>query len=274
MGESQRNQQANRLNQDLMNLTSQVIGTNTDVSNRFDNYNLPFDYNQMSKIIDEITKGNIEQTNRLSDAQIQQGQSDLSERMASQGIAPSSIQESQAGNIRDVTNRKRYGLTQQLLTSALGQKRGAMSEENKNRFDITGAAQNVDFGNIANLMKKYGLTSNIMGQQMSNLGNLDNTTWFDDLLAIANTAANFMPGGGGGGGGGGAGGTLSDIRFKENIKKIGESSSGINIYEFNYKGGRKRYRGVIAQEVPEASFEIKGIKFVDYSKIDVDFEEI
>lgn len=70
----------------------------------------------------------------------------------------------------------------------------------------------------------------------------------------------------------------SDISLKENINLVGKSNSGINIYEFNYKDkkfGSGRYRGVMAQEVPQASLmSDEGYLMVDYSKIDVPFEEI
>jgi hypothetical protein len=77
----------------------------------------------------------------------------------------------------------------------------------------------------------------------------------------------------------GAGATLgaafiSDIRFKENINKVGTSSSGTNVYRWNYIGSPQRYQGVIAQEVPWACIDKDGIKYVDYSKVDVDFQEI
>jgi len=70
----------------------------------------------------------------------------------------------------------------------------------------------------------------------------------------------------------------SDITLKENINLVGKSKSGINIYEFDYinkKYGNGRYRGVMAQEVPSASFTgPEGTLMVDYSKIDVQFEEL
>tara|TARA_R110002110_G_scaffold49196_6_gene145869 strand:- start:303 stop:2417 length:2115 start_codon:yes stop_codon:yes gene_type:complete len=70
----------------------------------------------------------------------------------------------------------------------------------------------------------------------------------------------------------------SDISLKENINLVGKSNSGINIYEFNYKDkkfGSGRYRGVMAQEVPQASLmSDEGYLMVDYSKIDVSFEEV
>jgi len=67
---------------------------------------------------------------------------------------------------------------------------------------------------------------------------------------------------------------LSDIRFKENIEKVGTSSSGTNVYRWNYIGSPHRYQGVIAQEVPWACVDKDGIKYVDYSKVDVDFREV
>ena len=70
----------------------------------------------------------------------------------------------------------------------------------------------------------------------------------------------------------------SDIELKEKIEKVGKSESGINIYEFDYKNksyGEGRYRGVMAQEVPEASFRHEdGYLHVNYSQIDVDFKKV
>ena len=69
-------------------------------------------------------------------------------------------------------------------------------------------------------------------------------------------------------------GMFSDIRLKEDIELVGKSPSGINIYEFKYIDGPSRYQGVIAQEVPEVSFEVDGYLAVDYDKLDVDFKKI
>jgi hypothetical protein len=67
----------------------------------------------------------------------------------------------------------------------------------------------------------------------------------------------------------------SDERLKENIKKIGTSPSGLNIYSFKYKDKPGIYQGVIAQELqesnPKAVVTKDGFLAVDYSLIDVDF---
>jgi hypothetical protein len=68
---------------------------------------------------------------------------------------------------------------------------------------------------------------------------------------------------------------LSDIRTKENIKLIGKSPSGLNIYKFKYINGDNYYQGVMAQEVPHAStLGEDGFYKVDYSKVDVEFRKV
>jgi hypothetical protein len=68
---------------------------------------------------------------------------------------------------------------------------------------------------------------------------------------------------------------MSDIRMKEDIKLVGKSPMGINIYNFKYLGDDKKYQGVIAHQVPQASsVNADGYLMVDYSKLDVDFKEV
>ena len=76
----------------------------------------------------------------------------------------------------------------------------------------------------------------------------------------------------------------SDIRLKKDIKLIGKSDYGINIYQFRYINSQNTpglFRGVMAQELLGTKFEnavvmVPDNKYymVDYSKIDVKFEKI
>ena len=76
-------------------------------------------------------------------------------------------------------------------------------------------------------------------------------------------------------GGGGIGRFFSDIRLKEDIELVGQSPSGINIYNFKYKGEDGFYQGVMAQEVPWArETNSAGYYMVDYSKVDVAFRKL
>ena len=72
---------------------------------------------------------------------------------------------------------------------------------------------------------------------------------------------------------------LSDRRLKTNIKLIGKSEQGYNIYSFKFidpSYGEGVYQGVIADEMPEQviSKNEDGYNMVDYSMIDVEFKKI
>lgn len=77
-----------------------------------------------------------------------------------------------------------------------------------------------------------------------------------------------------------AGAAMSDRRLKKNIKLVGKSNSGLNIYAFEYINkifGKGKWQGVMSDEVPSGAI-IKNFTGtfdgVDYSKIDVDFKQI
>src|SRR5690606_6242156 len=54
-------------------------------------------------------------------------------------------------------------------------------------------------------------------------------------------------------------GLLSDRRAKENIRRVGETDSGLPVYVYNYKGDPVEHMGVMADEAeekfPEAVYE-------------------
>ena len=71
----------------------------------------------------------------------------------------------------------------------------------------------------------------------------------------------------------------SDRRLKKNIKLIGKSPKGINIYAFEYINkifGNGIWQGVMSDEIPQEAVikHIDGYDRVDYSKLDVEFKNI
>lgn len=64
---------------------------------------------------------------------------------------------------------------------------------------------------------------------------------------------------------------LSDRRAKEDIKRVGKTDDGLNIYTYKYKGLPTTEMGVMAQEVqkknPNAVGRMGGLLAVDYSKV-------
>lgn len=70
----------------------------------------------------------------------------------------------------------------------------------------------------------------------------------------------------------------SERKLKKNIKLIGKSKSGLNIYLFEYINkafGDGVYQGIMVDEAPNyAIVDMGDYKGVDYSKIDVEFKRI
>ena len=71
----------------------------------------------------------------------------------------------------------------------------------------------------------------------------------------------------------------SDRRLKKNIKLIGYSPSGLNIYAFEYineRFGKGVFQGVMSDEISSNAVirHEDGFDRVDYSKIDVEFKQI
>lgn len=70
---------------------------------------------------------------------------------------------------------------------------------------------------------------------------------------------------------GGAGikaGMFSDIRLKEDIRRVGTTDGGVPIYTYRYKGGGPVMMGVMAQDVPEARImDPSGFYRVDYGRV-------
>jgi hypothetical protein len=100
-------------------------------------------------------------------------------------------------------------------------------------------------------------------------------------IQARNDKASAISGGFSGVGGaiGGLAGAISDRKLKKNIKLIGKSKKGLNIYAFEYINkafGNYIYQGVMADEMQQEAV-IKhpdGYDMVNYSMIDVDFKKI
>jgi hypothetical protein len=63
----------------------------------------------------------------------------------------------------------------------------------------------------------------------------------------------------------------SDIRLKQDIRRVGMTNEGLPIYVYRYKDGGPMHMGVMAQDVekvrPEAVKEFGGFKAVDYGQV-------
>jgi hypothetical protein len=167
----------------------------------------------------------------------------------------------------------------------------AAENERSNRFGVLGQATGMkvsedDKAFQQNELMPWQLRTNLAAMKVKGATDRQNAG-MQNVFGGLQTAAPWLSTLGGGGGGGRNLSTVdwnspryqyqlnqSDKRLKHNYFIIGKSPSGINIYEFSYIGSNKRYVGVMADEVPQASIERNGYLFVDYSKIDVEFKEL
>lgn len=77
---------------------------------------------------------------------------------------------------------------------------------------------------------------------------------------------------------GGVLGFFSDDDLKENVVFIGRRGDGIGSYEFNYRGSKARYSGVLASEIevlrPDAIIMDNGYRRVNYDALGISFEKV
>ena len=172
----------------------------------------------------------------------------------------------------------------------------AAGKANQQATDFVSQMQSNNWGQqMQNQLGAYGQMGGLQGQQnlsqmnamgmAPELANLGFGSQYGDLSALRGLLGSptVLGGGGQSSGQGGVGGSLegaagigalamfSDIRLKENIKRVGETDGGLPVYTYNYKGTQRTHMGVMAQDVekviPEAVGDINGYKAVNYSMV-------
>ena len=212
---------------------------------------------------------------------VKQQRRDLAQQLADQGIPAGSEGYNEAMNRLDDSVARQYTDLSQASIQTSEQVRS-------NRFN-----------EIASLLGRSQVGAGAsFGQQQTNFSGLDlfgaeqaginrnfQQSMLSQQLKQQNRNAQYQALGSLGGAGIKAAPALiaaSDRNLKENIKLIGKSEKGIDIYEFEYKNknlGEGKYQGVMAQDLLESNPEAvisdsHDILSVDYSLIDVEFKGI
>lgn len=138
-----------------------------------------------------------------------------------------------------------------------------------------GLAPEVDRVNTETLIKELsalGTGRQARNERINQLMNLLGVKGVENLGGMTSGTTGLVQAFLGGGGGEALGGLIgSDRRLKKNIRRVGVTPGGIPLYSFNYIGERGNIIGVMADEVediiPDAVVTIRGIKYVDYSKV-------
>lgn len=199
-GESARSKEAGNLQTLLQGYYKDIGNQDFQGKNTWEGYKPSFDYKGMSAETNKAYDLGESKINRTANSAIQTGQGDTAARMASQGITGGSVLNSQVGKVANDVNKNRFNSLSDISASRAGTNVNLMNLENQNRFGINAANQNQINQQKQQLMAKYGLLGNASGQMMGNIGNLDDTTTWDDIFAGINTAANVIGAFTGGGG--------------------------------------------------------------------------
>ena len=237
--------------------------------------------------IQEKYRDQIAAAEQENEALFQQfSQESKSDQMAAAGRTGASVRRMRTvelGQFLAAGSRRAYQLTQsrRQLNKAAGQAAAQARQQQMAAFAQNNIVKSPDIAPPKPVLQNVGHAS------------------FMDALSIASSVAGIASGfgalgakpfasAGAKGGGGLLGNTApggqmygpmaSDRSLKENIKKIGESISGLGVYKFNYIGQAKEYIGAMADEVikivPEAAIlGDDGFYRVNYDLIDVTFKE-
>ena len=191
------------------------------------------------------------------------------------------LQRTEAGRIDQLQRATDLQLDQQFAMGEMQLGQLAAQGEFQTQAMILGGdamVQQAEAGRLATILgMDYGLltgantgVSQAMANQMSGMGMMANmygsqAQGTQNLIGNLAMAAAFAFG--------------SDRRLKKNISLIGKSSSGLNIYSFEYidgKYGKGLFQGVMSDEIPKkAVIKMKnGYDAVNYSMLDVEFKRI
>jgi len=165
-----------------------------DVNNRFNGYKPQFGYGDMTSELDKLLSTQTGQLNRDAASTINSGNRDLGQRLASQGMTGGAAFNQMLNNNRNQVNSNKFNALSNLLANRQNQNVGLMNTANQNQFNIAQAGQQADFGNAQNRISKAGMLNQLLMGRQNSVNQLDDTTWLDDILGIANTGANLYRG--------------------------------------------------------------------------------
>jgi hypothetical protein len=148
--------------QDVWN---KLYNANPDVTNRFNNYQNPFSYSDMSGNLNDIFNSQTNNLNQQTSSDIAQQQGNAAGSLASQGITGGSLLTDTQTGIASKLNKNKYN-----ALAAIGQNRaqGTMNLQNlfnQNQLQTTQLAQGVDEQNFGNQMQQANSLSGFLNQR-------------------------------------------------------------------------------------------------------------
>lgn len=187
MGETARESEAKRISKGYG-----ALGRSVDTESGFDvfkDFEPQYGLEDFRGAADTVYDKNVSNIGRLTKSNVAESTGRSAQSLASRGITGGSVVDDARSRIEGDIYGKQFDALENLGISRAGQETGFL--DMMNRLDVTGKK-----GFLESLMAKYGIKSGALRGQTTNLGGFSDDTWFDDILAIGNTAAGFIPGGG------------------------------------------------------------------------------
>ena len=213
----------------------------------------------------DATEGRLnELASKRLDPQLAQGRQSEIDRLANAGIKLGSTAYDRA--MTQLNQKDNDARTQLLLTGRNQAVQEALLQRNQPLNEIIGLAsgtqvQNPQFASTPQTglagTDVAGITQQNYANQMGAYNNNQQQLGglFGTLGTVGAAALPFM---------------FSDKRLKTDIKKVGKTNDGQNLYSYRYKAGGPTQVGLMAQEVqkkhPEAVTKLSGFLAVDYGK--------
>lgn len=193
-------------------------------------------------------------TNPHLDAWIDQTQSDVSNRLGARlnkmGLSPAgttdqALQTRELGKVALGARMDDWNAAQQRKAQAAGLAPGIAAGEAIGIAPMLSTAQ-LGANLPMDLATRYAAgTGGLLGQYTNSTQKQSGGFLGDLLLSAASGASSYAA-------------SMSDIRLKEDIRRIGQTDGGLPVYTFRYKGEPKVHMGVMAQEVAEAQPDALG----------------
>ena len=251
----------NRQNEASAGLAGMMPGMVSSVGSAYGNPN-------DAKSIDQLTQQAQASIEARLNPGLEQQSKALDQQLANQGIAPGS---EAWNNAKRAQGNQENDARQQAVLAALQYSPALLSQQQILRNAPMQELSAVRQSSQPNIPTFQGYTgANVAGAPIMQGGQLQGqamTNAYNQQVAQQNaTQAGLF------GLGGAALAAFSDVRLKEDIKRVGVTDGGLPVYTFRYKGDPMTFMGVMAQDVekvnPHAVVDTpSGYKAVDYGMI-------
>jgi hypothetical protein len=165
-------------------LWSQLYGINPEAENLFADYSDPYNYDQMSAILDKILGEQSNMITRKAGNAVSRGQKDVASRLAAEGITGGSVYNNQINKVASDINENFANSLEGLGISRLQQEVPLMNMANESKFRNTTANQNMIMQNIMNKFRKNQMQQGFLSdwEQSDRMNDAAKFDFFRDLL--------------------------------------------------------------------------------------------